>query len=392
MPILSRLYTPNNFGVYGSYTASLSVLSSFVSLQYSQVIVLVKRDKDGINLFFISCLSVVCCVAISVLAIFLFPEAFQSILKDSTRIFLILLPMSLFTLGMSQSFQSWNVRVKAFSQISKSNIVKAFSSILIWGTVGFLNIGALGLVLGSLLSEMMACLILTKPLRQDLNKLAPSTNLYRMKQLAYAFRDFPIYSAPQKLMNAISQGLPVLALCYFYGAAVGGAYAFSIKVLQIPMGLILTPLRQVLIQKASELHNRGDNLSPLFLKTSLSLLCVAIIPSTIIFLWAPELFSMFFGNAWLDSGIYSKWLILWFLIAFTNVPSVLFSQVMRQQRKLFLYESIVMLTRVGVLIIGGQYFSALLTIKIFSALGVILNLLLITSVGIFLYNRSSEYC
>ncbi|MCK7480582.1 MAG: hypothetical protein M0C28_27660 [Candidatus Moduliflexus flocculans] len=61
-----------------------------------------------------------------------------------------------------------------------------------------------------------------------------------------------MYSASQNIINAVSGGLPVLLLTRFFGLPIAGAYAFAMGVLTFPMGFVLSALRQVLFQKASE--------------------------------------------------------------------------------------------------------------------------------------------
>jgi O-antigen/teichoic acid export membrane protein len=206
-----------------------------------------------------------------------------------------------------------------------------------------------------------------------------------MKQLAYEFRDFPFFAAPQNVMNALSRGLPVLLLGYFFEVGVAGAYAFGIKIIQAPMGLLLTPLKQVLLQKMSEAYNQGKALFPLFLKTTAGLMAVAFIPCVILVIWAPQIFTWVFGSPWKEAGIYARWLLLWIFVLFINMPSVLIARIIRQQRNLFLYDCFVLLSRTVVLIVGGYYWTPLATVISFSILGFVLNALLILWIGTLVY-------
>jgi O-antigen/teichoic acid export membrane protein len=92
------------------------------------------------------------------------------------------------------------------------------------------------------------------------------------------YKDFPMYSNTQNVMNTLSLGLPVLLLAQFYGIAVAGAYAFGVRILQTPMGFVTRSLYQVLYQKASETHNRGDRLVPLYVKVTSGLFAIGLFP------------------------------------------------------------------------------------------------------------------
>jgi O-antigen/teichoic acid export membrane protein len=58
MPIISRLFTAEDFGVFGTFQSILGIASAGITLQYIQAIVLPKEKKDAINVFFVSTLSV----------------------------------------------------------------------------------------------------------------------------------------------------------------------------------------------------------------------------------------------------------------------------------------------------------------------------------------------
>ncbi len=50
-PIISRLYTPSDFGVLGLFTATLSILALAGGFRYELAIPLPEDDKDAANLF-----------------------------------------------------------------------------------------------------------------------------------------------------------------------------------------------------------------------------------------------------------------------------------------------------------------------------------------------------
>lgn len=59
MPILTRLYTPESYGIFGTYSALVSILSIITTLRYEFSILLPPNDEDAERLvavtLFISC-------------------------------------------------------------------------------------------------------------------------------------------------------------------------------------------------------------------------------------------------------------------------------------------------------------------------------------------------
>lgn len=385
-PVLSRFFSPADFGVFGSFNSVLGVVAAISTFQYSQALMLPKEDSDAANILAVSILSVLLITLLGMVAVCLFPQTALSLFKSPGKDLLLwLFPAGILFNGLNQSLQAWCIRRKAFTLTSASQVVRTVGVNAVQVVLGVFRSGGAGLVTGIVAGDGVANINLSyMVLKKDWLSIRQSVSLTKIKRKAYEYRDFPIYSATQNAMNALSQGLPVLFLGYYYDVAIAGAYAFGVRILQVPMNLVLTALRQVLFQKASESYNNGQKLYPLFLKTTLGLLVISIVPTVILFVWAPTIFSWLFGKDWLEAGIYARWLILWLIVAFCNLPSNLFARILRQQRNLFLFELLILFSRIIVLVSGGLLLSAAWTIICFSVAGCILNILFILWIGILL--------
>ena len=51
MPILTRIYTPEDFGLYAIYGAIITILGTIASGRYELAILLPDKDEDAINIF-----------------------------------------------------------------------------------------------------------------------------------------------------------------------------------------------------------------------------------------------------------------------------------------------------------------------------------------------------
>jgi O-antigen/teichoic acid export membrane protein len=390
MPVISRLFTAEDFGVFGTFQSILGVISAGITLQYIQAIVLPKEKKDAINVFFASAISVALIAAILFAASAFFQGYVLDVINLPAIWYVYLSVLASFVAGMNQAFQAWCIRVKAFKHTSLSQVIRSIVSSGIFLVAGGMHLGAPGLILGTIVANIAASLNLVRVFVVDLVDFRENVSRKKMVEVAREYRDFPLYATPQNLVNALSHGLPVLLLGHFYGIEVAGFYAFGVKILQAPMRLVLCPLRQVFFQKATETYNQGGDLFRLYLKATIALASVAFVPSVVLFIWAPQIFSFVFGENWIEAGVYARWLILWLFIAFPNVPSVLIAKILRQQKKLLIYECIASGLKMLVLILGGMYFSQLTTVIFFSVLGFISNFLLIIFMGFLFYTLIRE--
>ncbi|MBC8003713.1 MAG: oligosaccharide flippase family protein, partial [Opitutaceae bacterium] len=280
-----------------------------------------------------------------------------------------------------QSFQAWCVRVKAFKQTSGSQVVRSVSSNGMQLGCGTFGLGAAGLVCSSVIGDILATFNLGRVVMRDWRQHGGNMGWAPLRRLAVEYRDFPLYSASTNLINSLSLGLPLLLLTHFYGLAVAGAYAFAMRILSTPMGFVLTALRQVLLQKAAEAHNEGRRLMTLYAKITIGLFALALLPSLLLMIWAPQLFAWLFGAEWVLAGEFSSSLVIWLLFMFCNVPASLFGRIMRIQRQMFLFDVSVLVLRTVSLYLGGEYLSPSSTILLFSCVGGILNIVFIVVVG-----------
>lgn len=389
-PIISRLFSPSDFGAFGSFSAVAYIIAAGATLQYTQAIMLPKGKEDAIHLFVVSCICTSIVAFLCLICCIIIPTTLNGLMKTNGIWALALLVVAITIGGLNESCQAWCVRVKAFKHTSASQVVRSLSYSGTQIGFGYFKAGAAGLIVCSILADILASLNLARVVFKDLGALRWNIRWKRMKQLAKEYRDFPLYSASMNVINSLSLGLPVLLLTKFYGIAVAGAYAFGMRVLSVPMGFVLGALKQVLFQKAAEAHNAGDRLMPLYVKITLGLFALTLLPSLVIFIWAPQLFAWIFGSQWYTAGEFARSLMLWMMFMFCNLPAVLFARIIRIQRKMFIYDLILLSARAMVLFAGGIYLSAVNTILLLALVGAIMNIIFIVIVGFILMRSEGD--
>jgi len=388
-PVISRLFSPSDFGVFGSFDAVLTIITAGVTLEYYQAIMLPKEREDAFHLFVISCLSTFAIGFVCLVACLIAPGTMNSLIKTSGIWALVLLVLSTVVAGLNYACQAWCVRVKAFKHAAGSQVIRSLSSNGMQLGFGCLKVGAPGLIISSVSANVLASLNLIRVLLPDLKALGPSIRWNRIKELAYEYRDFPAWSASMSYINALSVGLPVLLLTRFYGIAVTGAYAFAMRVIQAPTSILAGAMRQVLFQKACETQHRGGRLLPLYAKATTGLFAISVLPFMVLALWAPQIFTLIFGPKWHTAGDLARSMALW-LTTLCGVPSVLFARAMRMQRKLFFFELVLLAIRAFALIAGGMYLTPAQTILAYSATGAVMSMVIVFAVGRALVRKEGD--
>ena len=93
--------------------------------------------------------------------------------------------------GLNSSLQAWCVRNKEFKHTSFSQLTRGFSSSSLQLCFGIAGTGAPGLVVSSVLAELLAGLNLAVASRRDVRGFLTKVRWKRLKRLAADYRDFP---------------------------------------------------------------------------------------------------------------------------------------------------------------------------------------------------------
>ena len=379
MPLVTRLYSPADFGVLGAFNAFLSIAGAGIALQYSDAVVLPKSDLDAAALVAASSLSILVLTGLLGAGVLLFPGFFRSWAgQGGAGWMLLFLILALPVTGLNQTLQAWCTRRKAFKTTAHSQMARPACSLSMQVAAGFAHLGWGGLVSGSIAGDAAATAVLAREsLRADGSLLRQAFTWKHLKAVGREYVDFPLYSMPQNVLNAASQGIPVLLLTRYFGPAVAGSYALGMRVLQAPMSLILTSVRQVLLQRATEVHNHGQRLWPLLARSTGLLALIAFAPAVLIALLSPVVFRWAFGPDWGLAGECARWLVLWLGIMFCNLPAALLGRILRQQRNLLIFDVLLLAARVTSLVLAARALSPVQTVMVFSLVGFAFNVFFI---------------
>jgi len=381
-PILTRLYGPEVFGLLGIFKSVLGVVTPIAALAYPIAIVLPKEDNEAKGIVRLSS-QLALCIAGMITGVLLVTGDWLVELLNLYAIsaFILLIPLTmLFSAGM-QIAKQWLIRKKLFRITARVAVVQALILNSAKTGFGLFNPVAATLVIlstaGTALNFLMLAFWAKKTEAQNVREYYPHSKQSQW-ELAKKYYDFPIYRAPQGFINAVSQSLPVLMLAAFFGPASAGFYALCQKVLNLPGQLIGQSVAQVFYPRIVEAEHRGENLTLLIVKATLSLAAVGFIPFTLVVAFGPWLFGFVFGEEWVIAGEYARWLALWTFWGFINRPSVASIPVLRMQGMLLILEILNVLFRAVSLIVGFYVFkSDLWAIFLYSIAGVIFNLSLI---------------
>tara|TARA_B100001057_G_C22867481_1_gene957217 strand:+ start:1860 stop:3122 length:1263 start_codon:yes stop_codon:yes gene_type:complete len=370
-PVLSRLFTPSNFGELGKLVAFSSIFVGIASLKYEQAIVLSKSAFETKQLIKISHVLIVIISLISIPIYMLTYQVFDFYIQLS--ILLIIYFNSIYNLIINIY-----TRYKNFKSIAVLKVINKVTTVGTQIGLGIFGLGTFGLIIGQILGLFLTLVYSSiKSLNAFINIILVGKESYKeAKPTIIKHYRFPMFTAPQNLLNSLSQNAPILLLDGFFGSTIIGLYWFAYRIIQMPIVFISNSIRQTFYQKAS-VTKPGKELTSLFVKSTRTLLLIGL-PFTIIgMLILPDLFEFIFGSEWIESGIYGKWLLPWVLLLFINPPAVMLIPILKIQKFNLLYDICLLAARIFVICMGGYFFTPLITIILFSLVSSVFNLFII---------------
>lgn len=321
-PILSRIYSPADYGKIGLFTSISTLIGLISTLQYSNAFLLPKHDEDFYSLVKLSLTNVLKISLATLILLLIFSALIIKILNaESIKNELILLPLSILMIGVSSTLSAFATRIKAFKVIAFNRMAAAIMNFIISLSFGLIFRNWIGLLLGYLTNQFVNSLVLIFSMLRTTPRSVVKLILFaKTEKVRQEYKNFPKYSLPTDFLNNFTYQMPVFILNKFAGANVVGMYNICNRILALPISFIATSISEVFKQKASETFLSSGSCRNLYVKTRRTLLLLSIVPFLILFIWAPDLFSFFLGSKWREAGEYARILSPLYFLRFINSP------------------------------------------------------------------------
>ncbi|MDN7126944.1 oligosaccharide flippase family protein [Pseudidiomarina sp. 1APR75-33.1] len=338
MPLLSRIYSPEDFGRYAFYLSISAIISAVSCARYEHAIFLPKEKRHAINVVY-CCLFILTIISLSsflivVLLQLTVPQIFNKFSLDKVVYFI---PITVFLTGLNQVLINWLNRNNEYRKISKVRVLQSVSVIGSSIAGGYLSAGPQGLIAGNIVGLIFSCFLMARfSLSKDEEILLGSYSKNRVIVTAKRYKNFPKFDLLATFFNISSHQLPHTLLNIFFGPKVAGGYYMAQKVFGLPINLISGSIQEVLRQKLSYTFAiKGDSRS-LFLTTLKWLAIGAAVPTLLIYLFAIDIFVLVFGSEWQSAGVFVQVLLPAFYFRFICFPlSYMFYIAEKQRVNLF---------------------------------------------------------
>lgn len=320
-PILTRMYTPEDFGIFALYFSVANIIASVSTGRYEMAVMLPDDDRDALNLVILSVIISLFISCISLLLVIFLGSRISILLGNpAIRMCLYLIPFMVFLSGTFQGLNYWNIRKKKYKRMASNRVIQSGTTGTLNAGFGFVSPGGFALAIGGIIGQCASVVNLTISLIKEDHNYFSNISKHNIINNAKRYIDFPRFDVPAVFLNLSAQQLTHIFFNTFFNATIAGYYYLTQRIMGMPMTLIANSILDVFKEEASRAYRKDGNAKYVFIKTFKKLFIISIPIAIFLYIFIEKIFVIVFGVQWQIAGEFARILVPMFFIRFIASP------------------------------------------------------------------------
>lgn len=325
-PVLSRIFTPADYGVSGVVIALAAVLSGLSTLRYDFAIITARSTRAEANATALSGL-IALGFAAALLAGVAGLAAFWSWGDQAAagRNAILLLAPAVLLAGTANAEigHKMLVRIDANRLQASSTMASGLATVAGQISMGLAGFGPWGLVLGRLAGQLAGLALIAVPMmRRILRVLAPKVSRKGMRRIAWAYRRQAFYLAPANTFVVLATQMPIFLLAPAFGAAAAGSYYFANALAMAGLVVYRQTIPNLTLREATRRRLDGKPILPFLARLTAVVAVPALGAALVLHFFSVEIITFVFGDAWLQAAEIMRYTAFFYaMAAIFAVPS-----------------------------------------------------------------------
>lgn len=324
IPLLTRIYSPADYGVLAVYSALVAVIAPMLTLRYVLAVPLPRSDGIAANLMF---LSGVLIVGVSIVIGLLF-WLFGGVVLGWMSMQVLapwwwLVVVGAIAVAIYEALSLWATRKRAYRVISQTKVVQSFMAVVVKLGLGLAGMKPFGLLFGHLVEQSGGVSSFSLRFHHDFRRNSKRLSRKAILLAAGYYRGFPVFRLPSQLFMVFSAQAPAMFAAALFGASATGQLGLALMALAIPSNLIGQSVGQAFYGEIARLPKGSElEIKKLAFSVQKKLFIVGL-PVTLALMFLGEpLFDFAFGVRWTEAGSYASLLAPFVLLQLTSSPLV----------------------------------------------------------------------
>ena len=303
-PVLSRLYSPADFGVTATFAAAAGFLAILATARLEFAIPM-ESDRNGAERLTRAAVTLAALVSVMILLLVVAGGHWlgASVSTPAVARHLWLLPLAVFGIAAFQLGNYRVVREQDYRCLAKTRLWQSICGTVTSTFLGCFHAGPIGLLLGTTLNQSAGALRLLR----GLFSLETLRSGWRAAELPllWSHRGFALKTTLAGILSAFGALLVPVFFSAFYGVDATGSFSMALRLMLLPMTVVGVAVSQAFVGEASKvLRTSPGSFSSLVQNFTRRLLPVAT-ATALAGLVMPWAIPLILGPAWAEAGMLS---------------------------------------------------------------------------------------
>jgi len=355
IPVLTRLYTPEDFGVLAVFMALVAILAPLVTLRYALALPLPRYDGGAMNLLVLSIALMLVLSTVIAAILWTWGNLLLSLVSmEVLAPWWWVIVLAVIGTALLELLTMWATRRRAYRVIGQTTVTQSMVAALVKIGFGVAAVQPLGLLLGQVMAQAGGIVRLLRGFGAELRANRRYVSLKRVRMVALRYKGLPTWRLPSQLLMVFSMQAPILAFSVLYDSSTVGQIGLSLTAVAIPIAVLGGTTSQAYFAEISRISPRDpQSLYAVTRSTLKTMLVVSLVPSLILFAFGTPMFTLLLGAAWAEAGRYAEILSAYLLVQFVSNPiSKIFSVLRMEWAYLLINSQRIILITGGFLVSG----------------------------------------
>jgi len=324
IPLLTRIYSPADYGVLSVYSALVAIVAPVLTLRYILAVPLPRTDAMAANLMALCGLLMAATAVLDALLMWAVGERMLGWMSmEVLAPWRWLIVLGALTLAAYEGMSLWATRCRAYGIISRTKVIQSAMGEATKLVLGLVGLKPFGLLLGNLVEQSGGLSSYVLRFRDDLAANGRRIRRRYLLRLARHYRGFPTFRLPSQFLLVFSTQAPAMFAAALYGASATGQLGLALMALAIPGSLIGQSVGQAFYGEIARLKKGSEvRIKALAYSVQKKLFLVGLPITLAIVLLGEPLFRIVFGREWAEAGAYASVLAPFVLLQLTSAPLV----------------------------------------------------------------------
>lgn len=346
-PVLTRLYSPDDFGVFTLFISFIGIFGPACALNIELTLQREKVESEVKKIFELGCyvslvLTTICAFLFWIVIRF---DLFGFGVFETWHVLLMF--VALFSVALFGLARYMLIRMARFKAINKVTLMRSVVRSAVQGIGGLWSGGFTFLLVGEVMGRLLGNWNMYIQFREGISF---SRGFKTYWQTLVRLSNYPLFVAPSTLVNTSAVMLPAIMVNGFYGIEAAGLYGLVMRSIDVPVTVIGGSVADVFYEKASRL---SGGLTTFVLKHVAVLGVIALAGAVLGVFLARDSFALIFGAEWSRAGEFVVFLAPHFVLQLAVYPVTRVLHLIGRERYKLLYDLVALMAAIVPFLLGS---------------------------------------